>query len=287
MAQFHPFSIGRLQCTSLADFARERTPRETFPRIDPDELQKEFAAGGYGISIDDPMSLHGVALLIEDGEQKILIDSGLADAGLTTSLAAAGHSPEEIDLVVVTHGDGDHIGGLGNFPRARIVMPTNSYKLWTGDPDGMVEEFLKLFRDSVSAEDLAATAKGRRAFHDVINALQASGRLTLVDPGEEIAAGITFLPTPGHRRDHVAVLVESDGEVLIHVADAFRHPVQLRRSDFHCLFDSYPDLLAQSMTLLFEMAVERDATLFGAHFNFPAIIKLTKEDDGYQWIELG
>ena len=287
MANFHTFSIGKLTCTSLLDFARERTPRQTFPRIDPIQLEKEIEAGDYGIEIDTPMPLHGVALLIDDGKQKILIDSGLPTAGggqLVASLAEAGHSPDDIDILIITHGDGDHIGGLSNYNRARIVMPATSYKLWTTDTDGMVEEFIKLFRGQVSEEDLAAQAMGRRAYLDVLASLQAAGRVTLVDPGEEVVEGISLLPAPGHRRDHFAVEVRSGEATLIHIADAFRHPIQLKRHDFYCLFDSYPEQLAASMVMLLQKAAADDSLVFGAHFPFPSIIRIGNSDAGFQWV---
>ncbi|MCB0016067.1 MAG: aldehyde dehydrogenase family protein, partial [Anaerolineales bacterium] len=128
---------------------------------------------------------------------------------LLASLAAANLTPDDIDMVVITHGDSDHIGGLGSFPASRIVMASQAYKLWTEDTDGMVEEFVKLFRDSASAEELAAQATGRRAYYDVLMALEADGRLTLVEPGEEIIAGLSLRPAPGHRRDQMAVVIQS------------------------------------------------------------------------------
>lgn len=274
---------------SLSDFARERTPRATFPRIDPVELQKEIEAGGYGIELDTPMPLHGVVLLLDDGQQKIMIDSGLPasrDGQLPNSLNAAGIATTEIDLIIITHGDGDHIGGLGNYPNAEVVLPANSYRLWTEDTDGMVEEFIKLFRGVVSEQELAQQATGRRVYRDKLLALNEEGRIRLVEPGEEIVPGICFISAPGHRRDHMAVEIHSGDALLLHVADAFRHAIQLKRHDFYCLFDSYPDILAETMVMLFDRAAESNAIVFGAHFEFPALAKIAKSDAGYEWVTI-
>ena len=172
-------------------------------------LMKELELGGYDLQLDTEMSLHGNVLLIDTGEQKIMIDAGLPAAGgqLIQSLEKAGLSPDDIDVVMVTHGDGDHIGGLASYTKAKIVMPTSSYKLWTEDTDGMVEEFLKLFRGTVPEEELQNMATGRGAYADVVRNL--GDRVVMVEMGEEVAPGISFMAAPGHRRDHTAVIIES------------------------------------------------------------------------------
>lgn len=289
MSTFHPFTLGDFTCTSLSDFARERTPRATFPQIDPAELQKEIYAGIYDIELDRPMPLHGNVLLLDNGDQKIMIDAGLPTARggqLVNSLEAAGLAAADIDLIIVTHGDGDHIGGLSNYPNAQIVMPSLSYKLWTEDVDGMVEEFIKLFRGTAPDKALAQQAAGRRSYHNKLLSLNEQGRITLVEFGEQIVPGISMIHAPGHRRDHTAVEITSGDEVLLHIADAFRHAMQLKRHDFYCLFDSYPEILADSMAMLLLRAVESDALVFGAHFEFPALIKIGQHKGGYEWITL-
>lgn len=289
MPTFHTFTLGHLTCTCLSDFTRERTPRDTFPKINPAELQKEIEAGEYGIELDTPMPLHGVVLLIEDGERKIMIDSGLPTAAggqLLRHLEAVGTVPTDIDFIIITHGDRDHIGGLANYPNAQVVLPSHSYQLWTEDAEGMVEEFIKLFRGVAPEEVLAQQAAGRRTYQDALLSLNEQGRLTLVELGEEIVPGMRFIGAAGHRRDHVAVEIKSGDAVLLHVADAFRHPIQLKRHDFYCLFDSYPDMLAESMVMLLERAAETDAIVFGAHFEFPALIKIAKNESGYEWIKM-
>lgn len=282
----HTFSLGTYTCTTLNDFARTRSVRQTFPKIDPAELQAEITKQGYDLTLDTEINLHGNVLLVQTGEQNIMIDAGLpAGAGnLVSSLAAAGITADQIDMIIVTHGDGDHIGGVANYPNAKIVLPRLAHTLWTTDTAGMVEDFLMLFREDRTEEELAAMGSGRAKYAGALKSF--ADRLVLVETGEEIAAGITFIDAPGHRRDHMAVEIRSGDDVLLHIADAWRHPIQLARPDFYCLFDSFPETLAETMLKLYDHAAENDALVFGAHFEFPALIKVQKQDGQYRWIDL-
>jgi len=61
--------------------------------------------------------------LIEDGRKKIIVDVpnvGEEDVFLD-ALARAGVSPEDVDIVVVTHSHPDHNGCLHLFPRATYI----------------------------------------------------------------------------------------------------------------------------------------------------------------------
>ena len=148
----------------------------------------------------------------------------------------------------------------------------------------MVEEFVKLFRGEISAEALDDMAAGRGKYADYLETIK--DRILLTEPGEAIVPGITFVEAAGHRRDHMAVEIRSGDETLLHVADAWRHPIQLKRHDFYCLFDSYPETLADTMQSLLGRAAYSNTLVFGAHFNFPALIRIKKDADGYHWIDL-
>jgi glyoxylase-like metal-dependent hydrolase (beta-lactamase superfamily II) len=74
--------------------------------------------------------------LVNTGEALVLFDTGLDSAGITAALAAAGYAPDQVDVVVLTHMHGDHIGGLmtegkPTFAKARYVTGAVEHNFWS------------------------------------------------------------------------------------------------------------------------------------------------------------
>jgi len=82
------------------------------------------------------LSEHGFSALIEVEGKKILLDTGSTGIAVTHNLKLLGIKPEDIDMVVVSHGHNDHTGGLSNFPGKIIAHPDAFLKRYLETPTG-------------------------------------------------------------------------------------------------------------------------------------------------------
>ena len=273
------FEFGDFVCYSISDGTKALGA----------ELLATFFAGSTAEALESAYGRHGVSpdtfeldfncLLIDTGSERILIDTGCGPAAdpdlgkLLTRLRLAGFQPEDIDLIVLTHGHYDHVcGGVDGdgamvFPNARQLMVRGEWQYWAHDLD-----LSSLEKDA--AEDVRAT-------RDCLLAMQA--QIELIDAGDEVAAGIQTLATPGHTRNHISVAVQSGGQELLCLADTMDTPIHVEYTHWHPAWDELPETGIQSRRQLLQRAVDNDALIHGFHFPFPGLGRIRESGDGWRF----
>ena len=82
------------------------------------------------------LSEHGFSALIETGNKRILVDTGATGVAVAHNLKLLGLKPEDIDIVVLSHGHNDHSGGLSLFPGKIMAHPDAFFKRYLVTPAG-------------------------------------------------------------------------------------------------------------------------------------------------------
>lgn len=269
----HRFALGSFTCTALGDGRYTYDAARFVANASPAEVAAALARHG---SESGRVTTPYTCLLIDTGKHLVLLDTGGAgwDPGvghLRESLAEAEVDPRMIDVVVLTHGHPDHIGGTADdhgrpvFANARHVMATDEWAFWTS-PD-TVARVPDTFR-RIAAASLPPIAD----------------RLQLVDGEAEIVPGIRALPTPGHTPGHLAVVVEDAGEELLYISDAAIHPIHLEHPEWYPHYDLDPVRAIRSKRMLFDRAARRGSLVLAYHFDpFPCLGHSRALGDGWRW----
>jgi hypothetical protein len=201
-APFNRFRLGAFEVTSLLSETMTIPVPKSFPGP-PQTIfglnvsDEEFAAASKAAFIPaDGAQFFFTPILVNTGTELVLFDTGLAPVGTTAALAAAGFTPGQIDVVVLTHRHPDPIGGLmaggtPTFANARHVTGSAEHNLWLGAADQMFDSNMRPLND----------------------------RITFLEDGGAVASGITAMLAAGHRPGHMVYMLESDGQRLVLAAD--------------------------------------------------------------------
>lgn len=242
--------------------------------------------GGFLANAPDPNEPVRVAvnvLLLRRPGQIILVDTGtgvLAELvdGLHMDLAGAlsAHSvmPEDIDLIVLSHLDGDHVGGALKgrwpdalspaFPRARVLASETeiewSRKGGSGTPGGPVEG------GPTAVEALASV-------------------LEPVADNAEVAPGVHLRSAPGHTPGHS--ILEIDGpEPLVFAADVI-HTVAVVEAPQVVVPDRNQTLGLETRRRLLNEWADLRLNVYATHIPGASPARVHRVAAGFKWVPRG
>jgi len=179
--------------------------------------QKKFQADRQ-----NTISLCNDVLLVKTPDHNILIDTGIGNKisakllsifqvhspwFVLTDLAELGLSCKDIDLVLLTHCDFDHAGGivmLNQHGEEELSFPNATH---------YIQE--KEWEDVEQPNRRAQSTYWPENFF----LLKQSGKMQIIAGDMDICAGVKLRYTGGHTRGHQLVELHSEGETAVHLGD--------------------------------------------------------------------
>ncbi|WP_170414836.1 MBL fold metallo-hydrolase [Ruegeria atlantica] len=260
------FSLGDFTVTALLDGSLPRDgAQEIFGGGASDEDFAKVSADNF-IS-PDVAQFFFTPTLVNTGSELVLFDTGLGQGGIQAALDDAGVTPDQINVVVITHMHPDHIGGMTTndaptFPNARYVTASPEYDFWAAQDAG------NRVGDLVAAKVTPLAEK-----------------MTFVENGGEVASGITAVAAYGHTPGHTVYHLESNGQRLVLTADLANHYVwSFAHPEWEVRFDMDKAAATASRRDVLGMLAADKVPMIGYHMPFPAAGFVEPRGDGFRFV---
>jgi glyoxylase-like metal-dependent hydrolase (beta-lactamase superfamily II) len=259
---FNRFTLGGFEVTTLLAGTRPvEKPNEIFGL---NASAEDFKAAADAAFIPTDMAqFFFTPTLVNTGTELVLFDTGLNAAGTGAALSAAGISLDQVDVVVLTHMHGDHIGGMmteagaPTFANARYVTGAAEHNHWS--------------------------SAGNEGFDK--NVKPVNDKITFLDDGGSVASGITAKMAAGHTPGHMIYMIESDGKMLAVTADTANHYVwSLAYPDWEVRFDMDKAAAAASRKAVFGMLAADRVPFIGYHMPFPGMGFVEAQGSGFRYV---
>jgi glyoxylase-like metal-dependent hydrolase (beta-lactamase superfamily II) len=249
-----------------------------FPDVPQDELSQLLSVND--LPLDMVRSDCNVTIL-KRGDRVLIFDVGsgpnfMPTAGmLLDNLAEAGVDPGDVTDVIFTHAHPDHLWGVTDdfdelvFPNADYRMSQAEWDFWS------------------SPDTLAAMPEDRKSF--VVGAQNRFAaieeRVAFFKPGDEVAAGVEAVDTPGHTPGHVSFMVHGGGEPVLIAGDAITNSVvSFAKPDWPTGSDQDPALGAKTRAALLDRMATDRARIIGYHFPHPGAGTVERKDGAYRFV---
>ena len=215
------------------------------------------------------------SFVITGASKTILVDTGLGKLDhhieqpvqqtLLPELESFKLSPDDIDIVFLTHLHLDHVGtNMTNesgdwkqtFPNAKYMVDKSDWNMFSRLADKPGFQYIK----------------------EQVQPLLSNGSLHLFEGEISLVEGVKTMPTPGHTPGHTSLIVESEGETAVIIGDAAHIPPQVEESSWSPNPDRDKKLSAQTRSSLMDFIEKQNALIASGHFPKPGFGRIIEID---------
>jgi glyoxylase-like metal-dependent hydrolase (beta-lactamase superfamily II) len=279
--------LGEVRVSRVVEIGRSTYPTASMlPASTPDAIARHHgwlrpdfwddATGDLGSRIG--------TWVVRTPENLVLVDTGVGNdkrregnpvwhmrrGTFLDDLAAVGVTPEQVDVVVITHMHVDHVGWntrlvdgrwVPTFPRARYVFAGEEWSFWKhesargGDESGCID--------------------------DSVLPIVAAGQAQLVDDTHAVDPWLTLEPSVGHTPGHVSVRLRTRAGEAVFSGDLMHRVVQVAEPQWSSRFCYDGAQAAKTRREFVERHADTGALILAAHFPRPGHI--VRADGGFRF----
>lgn len=276
--------IGEFECSIFKDLMFKYQAKDYFINANKTELDNVLR--NYNI---DPKNIPSpyIAMLLEKGPQKILIDSGIGfseepiafkgksfvlKGKLKQLLAKENINTNDITDVIITHFHPDHIGGVHTsggeliFNNAIFHLHKKEWDFWHSSKSNAQPPLFKFFIE----KNITPLKNGNLNF--------------ITQDYQQICEGIISVNAHGHTEGQIALIIGDVNGQLLYMSDAFLHPLHIERLDWQTSYDLDHKIAKKTRIKLLELAKKENMKVNAFHFNFPGLGLIERNGNKWKWI---
>ncbi len=241
----------------------------------------------YPASRDNFTPLALRCLLVDQGERKILIETGIGNHysekhlknngvvpgnHLENSLTAKGYSPQSITDVFFTHLHWDHATGAVKSQKdgMKLLFPNAAH--WCSQTQW--------------EHALTSNPREQAAYHrEVLDFLYSSGRLKLVENEGELFPGVDIKFYNGHTPGQMIPFIHTNGETLVYTSDLIPTAANIPLL-WIAAYDLDPVTVMKEKEAFLEEAAQKGYILFFEHDFYNQNATIEKVSKGFQLKEM-
>ncbi|PZN96682.1 MAG: MBL fold metallo-hydrolase [Alphaproteobacteria bacterium] len=253
--------LGKLRLTALRDAAANAPNDAKVFGVDtgPAAVEAVLAAAG---ATPGQISLSVNTLLVRMPGHVVLVDTGYgAPRGIMLdSLARAGVAPAAVTDILISHGHGDHVGGLIDadgkpvFAKATVRMAADE---WT------------------AIQAAPANAKLVAGITPQVKTFVA---------GAAVLPGVASVDLSGHTPGHSGYRITSAGQSVLAIGDmAHSYIVSLGKPDWAMGYDRDRKQGAERRRSVLATEARTEELIFSPHFPYPGFGHVVVAGEGFAW----
>ena len=258
-------AVGDIEISALLDVDVNDEPiADAFPGAPADAILAGKARYPNVYGDDDTWRLRVRVWLIRHPGGLLLLDTGVGPETspamawcpkpgvLPEALAEVGATPDDVEVVVISHTHDDHIGGALSRD-GTPALPRARYILQRADRDWE--------RDAADRSDEEGAV-----WKMLLAPLEDAGVLDVIDGDRRLTDRLTLRHAPGHTPGHQVLAVESRGRRALLSADTWNHPMQLAHPEWWAgSDDDHERSTATRRALLAELLTEPETIVAPTH----------------------